>query len=342
MDDKIQDQEYKLHFRNAGVPFVVVELTFKEGGYGDFDYVVLYKGDLTEGYLSEKGLKQAREFGMQLWTNSDKIYERMIRFNERLKSFSFTNWQDLKNLFKEFGTLYRYCEQPMLSDIEKIFVLNCENPEETLKDTKNARMNEKGKKALDILNKFGKIKYDMHVLVEKPILALFDLIKDIPSNFTLTEKELDNILENNSKINIPTRDSLVIAEQKVQFNYDYWKEKVEKKEKEGILLGIGVSSGKVIGKVKKFISSIGFEEIPSGSVVVSGMTNPQLVPYLKNAVAIVTDEGGMTCHAAIVAREFGIPAVVGTEHATQILNDGDLVEVDADKGTIKKLLISNL
>ena len=77
--------------------------------------------------------------------------------------------------------------------------------------------------------------------------------------------------------------------------------------------------------------------MPKGAVVVSGMTNPQLVPYLKKASAIITDEGGLTCHAAIAARELGIPAVVGTQNATQVLKDGDLVEVDANKGVVRIL-----
>jgi len=58
---------------------------------------------------------------------------------------------------------------------------------------------------------------------------------------------------------------------------------------------------------------------------------------MKKAVAIVTDEGGITCHAAIVSQELKIPCVVGTKSATQALSTGDLVEVDANNGVIKKL-----
>ena len=57
----------------------------------------------------------------------------------------------------------------------------------------------------------------------------------------------------------------------------------------------------------------------------------------RKAAAIVTDEGGITSHAAIVSRELGIPCIVGTQYATKILKDGDLVEVDANKGTVKKI-----
>ncbi|MDD4900878.1 MAG: PEP-utilizing enzyme [Patescibacteria group bacterium] len=70
-------------------------------------------------------------------------------------------------------------------------------------------------------------------------------------------------------------------------------------------------------------------------ILVTSMTTPDFVPLLKMADAIVTDEGGLTCHAAIISRELKIPCIVGTKIATKVLHDGDLVEVDADKGVVK-------
>ncbi len=72
-------------------------------------------------------------------------------------------------------------------------------------------------------------------------------------------------------------------------------------------------------------------------ILVTPMTRPELVPYIKNAKAFVTDEGGVTCHAAIIAREMGKPCVIGTKFATQMLEDGDLVEVDANEGVVRVL-----
>jgi pyruvate,water dikinase len=67
------------------------------------------------------------------------------------------------------------------------------------------------------------------------------------------------------------------------------------------------------------------------------MTQPNIVDIAQRASAIITDEGGMLCHAAIISREFGIPCVVGTHKATKILKDGDMVEVDATKGIVTKI-----
>jgi pyruvate,water dikinase len=67
------------------------------------------------------------------------------------------------------------------------------------------------------------------------------------------------------------------------------------------------------------------------------MTRPEYISAMKKAAAIVTDEGGITCHAAIVSRELKKPCIIGTKIATKVLKDGDLVEVDADKGIVKIL-----
>ena len=70
-------------------------------------------------------------------------------------------------------------------------------------------------------------------------------------------------------------------------------------------------------------------------ILVAGMTNPTMIPLAREAKAIVTDEGGVTCHAAIISREFKIPCVVGTRVATRVLKNGDMVEVDANEGVVR-------
>ena len=77
------------------------------------------------------------------------------------------------------------------------------------------------------------------------------------------------------------------------------------------------------------------ESIKKGDILVSPMTQPNFVSILSKAKGIITDEGGITCHAAIVARELKKPCIIGTGNATEILKDGDLVEVDAERGVVK-------
>ncbi len=97
------------------------------------------------------------------------------------------------------------------------------------------------------------------------------------------------------------------------------------------------SSGNVKGIVKVVVKKDDMVKMNRGDILVSTMTRPELVPAMHKAGAIVTDEGGLTCHAAVVSREMGIPCLIGTIIGTRVLKDGDLVEVDADKGIVRKI-----
>ncbi len=104
-----------------------------------------------------------------------------------------------------------------------------------------------------------------------------------------------------------------------------------------VLQGQSAYRGKVTGHVKILHSSSEEQDFSDGDILVTGMTTPDFISIIKKAAAIITDEGGITCHAAIMARELKKPCIIGTKFATQILKDGDLVEVDADKGVVRIL-----
>jgi phosphoenolpyruvate synthase/pyruvate phosphate dikinase len=95
--------------------------------------------------------------------------------------------------------------------------------------------------------------------------------------------------------------------------------------------------GKSRGVVKIINSKKDLDKMERGDIFVSHMTDPSLFPAFKKCSAIVTDLGGVTCHAAIVAREMKKPCIIGTKIATQVLKDGDEVEVDANNGIVRKL-----
>lgn len=92
------------------------------------------------------------------------------------------------------------------------------------------------------------------------------------------------------------------------------------------------------GTVRLLKSSSYDGEFQDGDILVSGMTTPDFIMFMKRAGAIITDEGGITCHAAIVSRELGKPCIIGTKIATKVLKDGDTVEVDAEKGIVKIII----
>ena len=95
--------------------------------------------------------------------------------------------------------------------------------------------------------------------------------------------------------------------------------------------------GKVTGRARIIIDRRHANELQEGEILVTAMTSPDFVPAMKISAGIVTNEGGVLCHAAIMSRELRKPCVIGTKLATDVIKTGDLVEVDADKGVVKIL-----
>jgi pyruvate,water dikinase len=101
-----------------------------------------------------------------------------------------------------------------------------------------------------------------------------------------------------------------------------------------LVQGIGAAPGTASGRVVIIADAKGIGLVKEGDILVTKMTNPDMVPAMRKVRAIVTDEGGMTCHAAIVSRELGTPAVVGSRNATHVLKTGQIVTVDGEKGVV--------
>ena len=140
------------------------------------------------------------------------------------------------------------------------------------------------------------------------------------------------------------------------FYYNYKEDKFEtgtgdwsiKKEKEIFhslkhqdevleISGMIANKGFVRGRARVTMSISEAKHIQPGEILITSMTTPDFVTSLKKAAAIVTNEGGILCHAAVVSREFGIPCIVGTKLATKIFKTGDMIEVDGELGVVRKV-----
>ena len=117
------------------------------------------------------------------------------------------------------------------------------------------------------------------------------------------------------------------------------KEKKDMSDAKILVQGLGASPGAGTGKVRILKSSKEIKDMERGEILVTEMTTPDFVPGMKKAAAIITDTGGMTSHAAIVSRELGIPCIVGTGNATQVLKDGMEVTVDGSHGMVYEGLL---
>jgi len=101
-----------------------------------------------------------------------------------------------------------------------------------------------------------------------------------------------------------------------------------------LIRGLAASAGRASGPVRILMSPDEANQLLTGEVLVAPMTSPDWVPAMRRAAALITDGGGMTCHAAIVSRELGVPCVVGARIATSTLHDGQLVTVDGGRGQV--------
>ena len=170
---------------------------------------------------------------------------------------------------------------------------------------------------------------NLEAISTKELIFIIKHPEKIPSN--LSERRKRSLL-------IPESldDYKVIVGEKVtsflRTRIDYPQERVDNIQE---LKGQIAQPGAVRGQVKLVFGSQHNSKVKMGDIMVSVSTSPQLLPAMKLSAAFITDMGGITSHAAIVARELKTPCIVGTKIATKVLHDGDLVEVDANRGIVK-------
>lgn len=159
----------------------------------------------------------------------------------------------------------------------------------------------------------------------------------------LTSEEIVTLLRKGSKPNINARKRFAIL--RINDKPGYYFGKAAKDIKEILnrsndldrVEGSSAFKGKVIGKAKLLMTDKDLSKLEKGDILISNMTNPNYNPAFKIIAGVVTDEGGVLCHSAIMAREFRIPCVIGTKIATSVFKDGDLIEVNAIDGVVKKI-----
>jgi len=132
-------------------------------------------------------------------------------------------------------------------------------------------------------------------------------------------------------------DSIKFHKRKIDFECEHCDITTSLEIAQSDVKGLTAQNGCIKGRVKIVKVKKDLEKIENGDILVAHTTNPSYTQYMLKASAFVTDEGGMSCHAAIVSREFKIPCIVGTSNATSVFKDGDFVEVNATKGYVKKL-----
>jgi len=174
-----------------------------------------------------------------------------------------------------------------------------------------------------IVENFPKLKYD-----KLTFLSMDEIVETLYKNL-----DYEKIVNNRNEFTIEVTDKGV----EIKSNNLNLNEEESLTGKTSELKGQIAFKGKVIGKAKIVLSPKDFHKVNSGDILVATMSTPDFLPVMMEASAFVTDIGGITSHVAIVSRELKKPCIIGTKFATKIIKDGDLVEVDANKGIVKIL-----
>jgi len=167
------------------------------------------------------------------------------------------------------------------------------------------------------------------------------LLNEEIENILLNSKDIKDLIKERKKLSISIlkngKAKIISGNEAVKYAKDneFLLPSQEKEEEVDELKGVTGSQGYAIGEVRIIENSKEMSKFKEGEILVSTMTSPDFVSIMSKAKAIITNEGGITSHAAIISREFRIPCVIGTSIATKILKDGDIVEVNADEGIVK-------
>ncbi|HRY82107.1 MAG TPA: PEP-utilizing enzyme [Candidatus Moranbacteria bacterium] len=364
--NQISPKNYDYLWTDHDVNFIFTSCyLFEEFRKSDIILVYDYKDKGLKFYLSRNQRKKFSRLGLRFFNSGKEFLSWRLKILNDIKNGKkliaetkknknkikyFTN-DKIKNeflkrvaLFQKLGGNYFYTEFFFLDEIEKI----------TSKSNKlTDHLREVGKikfKARNILNSF----YNYNIIFKPYIVEMIARIgrKDLP---WLSFKEIADIIDGNGKCIIQSkrdRKYWVLAQKNNWQLIEGEKAKrlMEKlddyffNKKITIIKGHVANKGSIIkGRViviKTIFSDNIVNEIKKvkkGDILVAATTGPEIITAIKKAGAIITNEGGITSHAAIISRELNIPCIIGTKIATKVLKDGDLVEVDANKGIVKIL-----
>lgn len=176
-------------------------------------------------------------------------------------------------------------------------------------------------------------KQEARVLTEYEIMELAKLGKKIEEHYKKPQ-DIEYAIEGSNIYIVQSRPITTLKKMPVEEKEVEEAELVTPDKAKLILSGLAASPGVGIGPVRVVHTNEDLNRIKEGDVLVAEMTNPDYVSAMEKSVAIVTDSGGSTSHAAIVGREMGIPVIVGTEVATSQLKENQIITVDATNGKV--------
>ncbi len=300
----------------------------KEGGF-NLDTIVLGKHGIMERYVDQKeldGFENLAKAGSFLeLLKGFKKYEELV--------FPFFEKDPLENR-EEFMKIFRQLWIHEITSFFLGFYVTDQESIDMISDLRGTKSAQHIATSEFLPKLYKQISETLNIDTELLKYALPDEIVSLNLDAgLLTLRQKQYVIES-----IAGKARLLIGEEAVAYTKEFLKNiKNEIDENISEFKGNPAFKGKVSGKVIIITNENDLVNVSDGDILVSPMTRTSFLPAMQRASAFITDEGGVTCHAAIVARELQKPCIVGTKIATKVLKDGDLVEVDADRGIVKIL-----
>jgi phosphohistidine swiveling domain-containing protein len=346
------NQNHHLHYRGE---FSLLSISFllSNTKFLDVDYIHLYSPEnrCFSAYLTKNGLAQMRQLGLDHLHNNPNWHE---IFTDAKKRFSMVDalqgqnvphvsnpafypfWETILDHRHAIADSYIFCDQPTVAALEEL----AHQPHIY------TQLEQIGHHKLEAHKRLSILENILHEVIRQCGKAYSIAIHDLEM---LTLEEFSHFLKKGGAVvpkGVRRRKKGYVWRKKqgrwvveTGSAHHKWTARLLPSEDVQSVSGMVTFAvpEPVTGGVKLHLSFSGTTNIKKGDVLVTGMTNPQLVPMLKNAAAIVTDEGGIMCHAAIISRELKIPCIVGTKDATQIFKNRDTIQVDTQTKTATKL-----
>jgi len=348
-------KKYRRLFNVQGLRFLIDDIWM--GYYKELSALTVYIDGFYTSYLPEDVVEECLTKGVELYSNKGKFEDyrnnflefkkRVLELCEKIAREGDISKEELAKSFQLFSELFEYYSKTEFFYTDKVFLKLREN------SSLHKEIGELKYSGRELLNKifFGKGGYlniflkmlsdKFNITVEElcqygvqEILELYDGKKVSPK--VITERNIAFIIVGDDDLGV----NVVYGEEA--------KELIVAFQEGGLLQelkGTIANAGKVRGEVKLIVSGYDnfddlqgqIDEMHHGAILVSETTSPELTLACHKAAAIVTNQGGMLSHAAVISRELGIPCIVGTGNATEVLKDGDVVEVDAELGVVRKI-----
>lgn len=353
----INPQKFILTFKANGVTVFVTDV--HRDVYKELEALfTIYKGTFKQ-YFTQKAFNRALGKGLNFYKNTKAVknYKANLKIHNRtFKKFFRSNIQNQKTISKPklkkfFSHTMKLCKDYTKMNIEftdKAF--EYQNTNKTIKhnlklvmgfkDEVRAFMNTVLFEASGYTNSLFKILGKQFGL--EPVILKNLTQKELAGLYTNKMVNKAKVLKRQKAFISVWNKNLPIEGQQAKSIIQIFEKAISSTAQ---IKGQVANKGKARGRVK--VISVDYnnlaktnkeiEKMKKGNILVAETTAPELILACKKAAAIITDLGGLMSHAAIVSRELGIPCIVGTKIATKIFKTGDLVEVDANKGTVKKL-----